>query len=178
MRKITYTLLAPIGEDTCKRKGTLVDLVLSIPYLISGCSQGGFIPPFQVLNDVLMNGDGDAGMSGGCKWKPFTIEEDEYKEMVKALRKKDHNFRLLFAPEWVQSHDDWLNWKLELFLGIPNKKLRAITRKIRLAKAALQDAILAGNEKNISKYRLKVIQVEDEKIALTNSYMLWKQGYA
>jgi hypothetical protein len=58
------------------------------PYLIS-CWRfqpfGDVIPPRHVLNSTLRTGKCDAGMSGGCIWKPFEIAEDEYAELVEEL---------------------------------------------------------------------------------------------
>lgn len=35
-------------------------------------------PPFHILNEELLSGGQDQGMSGGCFWKPFQLSEDEY----------------------------------------------------------------------------------------------------
>lgn len=35
-------------------------------------------PPFHILNEELMSGGSDQGMSGGCYWKPFELSEEEY----------------------------------------------------------------------------------------------------
>jgi len=72
--------------------GTVKDLLLAMPYLIDH-----FVPPLDILNDLLQHGqpspvfphglpDGtvqyDAGMSGGCVWRPFQITQQEYEELV------------------------------------------------------------------------------------------------
>ena len=43
--------------------------------LIISCKQ---FPPFHVLNEELMTGGSDLGMSGGCFWKPFAITKEDY----------------------------------------------------------------------------------------------------
>lgn len=35
-------------------------------------------PPFHILNQELLSGGKDLGMSGGCYWKSFELSEDEY----------------------------------------------------------------------------------------------------
>jgi hypothetical protein len=85
MRSIKYNLLPPIspleyGEGP-RIQGTLVDLILAIPYLM----HSDVIPSLAELNVVFRKGIRDAGMSGGCKWKPFEITEEEYKELIEEL---------------------------------------------------------------------------------------------
>ncbi len=38
-------------------------------------------PPRHILNEELLSGGSDQGMSGGCYWKPFEITEEEYNEV-------------------------------------------------------------------------------------------------
>ena len=42
---------------------------------ISICNQ---FPPLHILNQELMAGGNDLGMSGGCFWKPFKLTKDDY----------------------------------------------------------------------------------------------------
>lgn len=35
-------------------------------------------PPFHILNEELISGGSDQGMSGGCFWKPFELSREEY----------------------------------------------------------------------------------------------------
>lgn len=78
--------------------GTLKDLLLEMPFVLYR-----FIPPFHVLSHLLKYGvpneffpdgflpDGkvqyDAGMSGGCSWKPFEkqLEQDIADGKLEAL---------------------------------------------------------------------------------------------
>lgn len=178
MRRITYTILAPVGSGTAKKKGSLVDLVLAIPYLICGPINGGFIPPLQVLNDVLNTGDSGAGMSGGCKWKPLQIDEEEYKDLVKRLRRiEGKNYKLLFPPAWVESHSDWTIWMTELFLGVPSKKHRALSQKCKRIEQAILRAKASGNKMLLMSLRIKHSKAHDDLSSFINEYFLWKQGY-
>jgi hypothetical protein len=49
----------------------------------------GVIPPLAVLNQVLQGGGNAGGMGPGTTWKPFTITEQEYDELVAALVELD-----------------------------------------------------------------------------------------
>ena len=35
-------------------------------------------PPRHILNEELMSGGQDQGMSGGCFWSPFEVSEEDY----------------------------------------------------------------------------------------------------
>jgi hypothetical protein len=59
--------------------------ILSIPAFGYTLGISGVMPPVHVINEILSRGEDDAGMSGGAKWKPFTIEQDEYTELVENL---------------------------------------------------------------------------------------------
>lgn len=64
---------------------TLSEFLFTLPYLflLDGSEQP--FPPLAVLNEIFKSGKWDAGMSGGCEWKPFEISEDEYDELVQRL---------------------------------------------------------------------------------------------
>jgi hypothetical protein len=103
-------------------QGTLKDLLLEVLHR--------FIPPFNVLNHLLRHGvpneffpDGllpngkvqyDAGMSGGCSWKPFEITREEYEDLVlDLLTDPGAQFEVLDAPPEIQTYSQWVEWKLE-----------------------------------------------------------------
>ena len=44
------------------------------------------IPPLHVVNDLLRRGVRDAGMSGGCEWKPFEITHPEWVDLANDLK--------------------------------------------------------------------------------------------
>lgn len=82
----------------------------------------GVIPPLAVLNEVLQQGSSGGGMSPETAWKPFTITEDEYAELVETLTtlnlieaKKHHPYmssieRIIVDDELNEcaEHLDWL----------------------------------------------------------------------
>lgn len=84
MRTVRYKITPPINpfnEPVPHTLGSLVEFVLAMPHLL----EFGAIPPLPVFNQLLLTGLYDAGMSGGCQWKPFQIEEEEYDELVLEL---------------------------------------------------------------------------------------------
>jgi hypothetical protein len=106
-------------------RGTLKDLLLAMPGVLHR-----FIPPFQVLSYLLKHGvpneffpdgllpDGkvqyDAGMSGGCSWKPFEIIREEYEELIlDLLTDPESQFDILDTPAEVQTYKQWVEWKLK-----------------------------------------------------------------
>ena len=178
MKKVSYTLVAPIGSGTARKKGTLPDLVMAVPYLLSGYSNGGFIPPLIVLNDVLKTDGSEGGMSGGCKWSPFEIDEEEYKSLVKALRRvSGKDYRLLFAPSWVRTYSDWVIWQTELFLGVPSRKHRNLAMKCKRIEQSITEASASGDDKLLAKLRWRHLKAEIELAKFTNKYNLVDQGY-
>lgn len=82
MRKVWYrTFWAADDWFPGFRRNSLEYFLLDIPYFMDD----GVIPPLQELNKVLSGGGGSGGMSPGTVWKPFQIDEAEYKALVEAL---------------------------------------------------------------------------------------------
>ncbi len=113
--------------------GTLKELLFAMPYLMTD-----LIPPLRVLNGLLRNGvpnhiypdglpDGkvqfDAGMSGGCAWKPFEIADNEYEELVlELLTEPDGDFRQQEPPPEIATIKQWQRWAF-------NQRARARSRR-------------------------------------------------
>jgi hypothetical protein len=110
---VGYTLMAPVGPGRLRKSGSVLSLLCSIPYFFLS----EVIPPICVVNEVLNKGVVDAGMSGGCRWKPFQVSVEEYADLVGELRKM--NFADIAPPDWVTSHSDWHTWCCEITWGIP-----------------------------------------------------------
>lgn len=68
-----------------KMTGDLVSFVYDVPYL-TAC---GVFPPLHILNQILIDGGGDAGMSPGASWTPFRLTEDEYNELWDSINNTD-----------------------------------------------------------------------------------------
>ncbi len=120
LRYKQYVIGHPSGPWTT---GTLKDLLLAMPYLLRD-----LIPPIGILNNLLRNGmpndiypnglpDGkvqvDAGMSGGCAWKPFELSVDKYEELVlELLTDPERNFRQKDPPASIKTIAQWETWSL------------------------------------------------------------------
>ena len=86
MREVSYKTHWAYAGKGIKRKALLVEFVLDILYLMN---TSGVIPPFHVLNEVLRQGGSSGGMGPGTSWRPFSIKDAEYQELVETLLKLD-----------------------------------------------------------------------------------------
>lgn len=106
-------------------RGTLKNLLFEMPYFLHT-----FIPPLNVLDNLLRYGvsndsfpdwllpDGkvqyDAGMNGGCAWKPFESTQKEYEELVlDLLTAPGSQLKVLDASLEIQTYRQWVEWKRE-----------------------------------------------------------------
>jgi len=107
-----------------ERKEILHRFLLDIPYLL----YFGVIPSRPAINEVLLSGGGDGGMSPGSSWDPFEISVEEYEEVVKAWKQMDINkefkegqFR--YNPDMFIEDDEILkHWKHMSYLVASRKK--------------------------------------------------------
>ncbi|MEW8632249.1 MAG: hypothetical protein AB2591_19805 [Candidatus Thiodiazotropha sp.] len=125
MRDVRYKILPPVGpgegpwEYAC-----LNEFIFHIPTFSYSVGISGVIPPIHVLNEIFKQGEDDAGMSGGAKWKPFEIENDEYNELVEML---------LTSPEkeFIEDRELWEKKNLRKWTGALfskySKKIRGET---------------------------------------------------
>ena len=71
------------------KRDTFVEFLLAIPYFeqrVSTTLHGStLLPTLGALNELLSSGVVDAGMSGGCRWNPFEIEQSEYELLCEEL---------------------------------------------------------------------------------------------
>ena len=66
-------------------QGDLFTLVYDIPYF-DAC---GVFPPMHVANQIFMSGGGgDAGMSPGASWEPFSLNEEQYNNLLQKVLKQ------------------------------------------------------------------------------------------
>ncbi len=81
------------------------------------------IPPHAVLNTFLLLGNADAGMSGGCKWPPFQVTQEEHAEAVKSLLASPagiaRRIRYEPVPSGTKSKLEWCAWALFSECGVP-----------------------------------------------------------
>ncbi|SMF67085.1 hypothetical protein SAMN02745866_04294 [Alteromonadaceae bacterium Bs31] len=86
MNDVRYKIMPAMGAGEGPWEyAPLDEFILSIPGFVYALKFFGIIPPIHVLNEVLESGCDDAGMGGGAKWKPFSLSETEYEELVENL---------------------------------------------------------------------------------------------
>ncbi|MEP6987584.1 MAG: hypothetical protein ABI970_18410, partial [Chloroflexota bacterium] len=98
MREVSYKTFWSYGGAGVKHKAPLSDFLLDVLYLMEN---SGVIPPLHVLNEVLKGGGNNGGMSAGTAWRPFSIKDAEYNELVEVLlqldvieAKKNHRYAM------------------------------------------------------------------------------------
>lgn len=155
MRKIKYKKLPCVGEETISTEGDLLQFVQDIPYLFTF----NLIPPINVLNDIFKSGLEDAGMSGGCQWEPFEINQDEYDELIISLQNlSKNNYKVVFAPKWVKTKTDWHIWKSKYELGIPTQKHYKLWKENDKWEKLREEASEQRDEELAMQYHLKAIE--------------------
>jgi hypothetical protein len=124
MRIIHSKLYVPFAKGEIRKTASIVDFLMDVPALLNL----GYIPPFNILNSVLLTGDVDAGMGGGAEWEPFVVSQDEYNEIVRVmLSDPDTNYLI---DEEILGIDDFYEW----FLAIGSKHFeggRELVEKLR-----------------------------------------------
>lgn len=146
MRTLDYILLPPVGDVETATRGSVAALLREIPYLLLG----GLIPPLVVINEVLRKGVDDAGMSGGCRWIPFEIDESEFAEVVRELEaggdRDGGPLRYEKPPGWVANPGDWGIWVGERVYSIPAAERRRLSAEMDEVEKAMNEAAARGDE--------------------------------
>lgn len=114
LRRVRYVRHEFPGR-TSKREGSLLVLVYDTP----GFGACGVFPPLHLLNQFLSTGGAQGGMSPGATWEPFALSEQEYRDLVaavravapKSLRRRARYADLpyTFDPTFDQ-HQDYAEW--------------------------------------------------------------------
>jgi hypothetical protein len=126
VRQVRWTEDEPVGSRSWPARGSVVELLAGGPY--PGLTPPE-VPPLSVVNETLRSG-GAGGMSGGRRWKPFTIDDAEHRELVSGLV-QSHGFTLAQVPDWVVSRQDWHVWRLERHQGVPAQPHRRLQERAR-----------------------------------------------
>jgi hypothetical protein len=146
MRVLEYVVLPGVGGEETALRGTVAQLLLDIPYLIVG----GLIPPLPVLNQVLDRGSADAGMSGGCRWEPFSLSEPEFAELVAELStrggKRGESLRFDAPPGWVDTQRSWGVWLAYRLHSIPVDENLRLSQAMQRVTEAMERAAKEGDE--------------------------------
>jgi hypothetical protein len=168
MRKIKYEQLPCVGEGTIPVEGDTVQFVLDLPYLFTF----DHIPPIEVLNDIFKSGLEDAGMSGGCQWKPFEISHDEYNELVQALQNiPDEKHKVVKPPNWVKNKTDWHIWKNEYEIGIPSDEHSKLWKETDKWEKLEKEAREKEDNTLSMEYQLKVIEASNKLTEFMRPYI-------
>ncbi len=85
MRRVTYRQCEPHSGWSEPISAPLTTFVYDVPYLLCW----GILPPLHLLNELLIQGGGDGGMSPGADWQPFEVSDEEYRELCVALESID-----------------------------------------------------------------------------------------
>jgi hypothetical protein len=154
MRDITYRYLLPFGPRVPSDPVTksLADFVQDIPYFLVF----SLIPPLSVMNAAFEVGEDDAGMSGGCVWEPFSIDEAEYLELSRELQTR--GLRYVVPPPWVKDKTDWNVWQFEFEVGVPADEFYRLLREDQIWSNLMKQAVEEGDERGKLKYHVKGVQ--------------------
>jgi hypothetical protein len=158
MKKVDFEILSPIGMGITKKAGTLMELLENVPYLIIH----KIIPPINIINDILLSGKYEAGMSGGCSWSPFQIDSEEYNEIVSSLIASDSKYIKDKPPEWVHNYSEWHIWVMEKLYDIPAEEHLRLTREYDNLNKLMLKAKESGDEALTIDLHLKAIEVGNE----------------
>ena len=109
MRTIKYRPRYGTGVNSAAWQDVPLDqFILNVAAL---CHVEGFvIPPLRLLNETLLEAKSEHG--GGYEWKPFTIEEDEYQELVEVLC-TDPRLNVVTDSEFDDAKNAW-KWRMAL----------------------------------------------------------------
>ena len=136
LRRVTYKLTDRDGDSFVTETGDVLSLLLYSHFSFIA----RVIPPMSVINDFLISAANNQGMSGGrCRWKPFQLDDGEYRDLVSALKRR--RFKSVILPRWVRTHRDWGTWCGEIVWGVPV----AIARRLKKKIAALEQKIEASD---------------------------------
>jgi hypothetical protein len=156
MRVLEYVVLHSVGGGETAAQGTVVQLLLDIPYLIVG----GFIPPLPVLNEVVGRGIADAGMSGGCRWEPFRLSDAEFAEVVAELStrggKRGETLRFDPPPPWADTQRSWGVWLAYRLHSIPVDENLRLSRAMQQVTESMERAAKEGDEVSRVKHLVEL----------------------
>ncbi len=110
MRQIKVKILPGMGSVDGKWEIVNFDdfLVHYSPRLAMSVSFIKQFPPLHILNEELLSGGTDQGMSGGCYWKPFELTEQEYEDIrEEMLTSPSHDLKYDLGLEDRKTINKW-----------------------------------------------------------------------
>ena len=167
MKNLQFTLLPAVGPGEEDVSGTVVDLIKSIPYLLIKR-----IPPREVVNSVLRQGEVDAGMSGGARWEPFELSEEEY--ILVADYFENRGLAKVDTPDWVRSQEDWMIWQMEVDHGVPAEEHRRLQQACAEIEVKLKQAEKAGDRKEADNLHVRYLKASNKLVEFTEQYLTKK----
>jgi hypothetical protein len=145
LRPVRYTLSGMGGYEE-RIDGDLGSLLREIPYLLIN----RLLPPRRVVNAILAQGFAEAGMSGGCDWEPFEIDEAEWEALRAALAADpDEPVEYVESPAWVKTPSDWHVWVMEYGFGVPAEEHRRLARAYEEIDARVRAARRSGDDAKV-----------------------------
>ena len=81
-----------------------------------------YLPPQRILNLIFRKGILDGGMSGGCKWKPFSIGQKEFRHLIQELKKQNILSTYRIPPPKIRTRMEWMIWVGSEVTGYPLEK--------------------------------------------------------
>jgi hypothetical protein len=165
MRTVTFEVLPGTGSGGPTLRGTVVDLLVNIPYLL----MPGMVPSRPPLNDLLRRGLSHAGMSGGCRWEPFELDADEWGEVRDALTTS--GCRYMEPPDWVADYEDWFAWLFDTLYGVPAEEHRRLMREDAELERAIARAAADDDQDALLDLHMQRIRVGEQMTTLVTTHL-------
>ncbi len=146
MRNIRYQYLPPTGPDTIESSSALDKFLLELPHLF----YMGYVPSLSVMNLFLSLGVDEAGMSGGAEWQPFVIDEAEYNEVLKSVKRRKYlnveGYDFSLIAEKLNSKSEWFAKVMEHKLGIPFERHLELMEQEQSLNLQAEEAYESGDK--------------------------------
>lgn len=124
VREVAWIEEGAMGSGEAHGVGTVAELLLGGPYPSLTPPE---VPTIEVVNEMLGR-PGGAGMNGGRRWEPLTLDLREYRDLVADLV-ASRGFITVDVPAWVTTRDDWHVWILERRRGVPAEPQRMLRQR-------------------------------------------------
>ena len=152
-----YIPYGPHGDEH-PAKGTVLDILLQIRGIVRKSRR---IPPQNIINLIVSKGVWDSGMSGGCKWEAFTIDETEYSELVRIGIASQ--WEVMEYPSWIETVEHFSIWQYDVDFDIPWQEHKRLSDIGAVTQEALDQAIENNeSEELISKLHLENYYAQQE----------------
>jgi hypothetical protein len=169
MLLVEYERLPAVGPDIEQCAAPLPQFLRDIPHLF----YFGYMPPLPVVNAFLARGNADAGMGGGCRWKPFQISADDYAELVCDIRQDDGSPVQKFEdiPGHIRSENEWWAWIMFREIGIPYETHVALMNRESEGLRKSQEAAARQDHALAEHLHGKWYEIANEVKAFTDPYL-------